>query len=74
MLRSFEEWREEINDDIGAIVNSLQQLDDQQMRTDERTRYFAHIQREASRLQRDVYRLALDVYNITSDMIDEAQP
>jgi hypothetical protein len=68
--RNYAEWKQEVGQDVAAVLSFLRELDDVEATRESRVRSLAMARKEALRLVRDVERVGHEVFEIAKDEID----
>jgi hypothetical protein len=68
--RNYAEWKQEVGQDVAAVLSFLRELDDVEATRESRVRSLAMARKEALRLVRDVERVGSEVFEIAKDEID----
>lgn len=70
-MRTLEEWKREVDDDINLVVHKLREAESEDS---DRPMCLALALKEARRLQSDIYRIGSEVWGINRDEIDKQGP
>jgi hypothetical protein len=71
--RTYEEWKGEVQQDMGLITMHLKELDREGATREEKITALACARKEARRLTRDIERIGSECLDISKEEIDEVR-